>query len=89
MYGDFQYVFELDEHFRAYRVDKNKVKSQENDREHLMTSVLASPQQWEKMKADKEVVLAAVKTYGSALYYASEEFQISFFKGQIYIFFVS
>lgn len=63
VYGDFQYVFELDEHFRAYRVDKNKVKSQENDREHLMTSVLASPQQWEKMKADKTFSMMASHSF--------------------------
>lgn len=59
VYGDFQYIFELDEHFRAYRIDKNKVKNQEYDREHLMTSVLASPQQWEKMKKDGSFSLIA------------------------------
>ena len=59
VYGDFQYIFELDEYFRAYRIDKNKFKNQEHDREHIITSLLTNPQQWEQMKKNGSFSLIA------------------------------
>lgn len=51
-YDGFHYIFKLDELFVVYRVAADKVKDQENSREQLMISLLASPKEWERMKRD-------------------------------------
>jgi hypothetical protein len=51
-YDGFHYIFKLDELFVVYRVAADKVKDQENIREQLMISLLASPKEWERMKGD-------------------------------------
>lgn len=52
-YDGFQYVFKLDELFSVYRIAKEKVaENMDCQREHIMTALLTSPKEWERMKKD-------------------------------------
>lgn len=51
-YHGFHYIFKLDEMLSVYRVQKNKVEEQNIYREHILTTLLVSADQLEKLKAD-------------------------------------
>lgn len=52
-YDGFQYIFKLDELFSVYRIATEKVaENMDYQREHIMTALLTSPKEWDRMKAD-------------------------------------
>jgi len=61
-YNGFQYIFKLDDMLTIYRIQKDKVEKQDMYREHIMSTLIASPSALEKFKKDGEFKL--MSSYG-------------------------